>query len=312
MKKIVYRLTMLILVTLGFQSCEDLDEITNPNFDVAFNATAKVGEPVEFKISNAPDFLSFFSGETSREFRNSNRLKADGTFSLSFDTARHYFDGASRSDNAWNLLVSTDYTGSGKVEDVQAATWTDITDRFTFATARTYSQTNSGTVDISDLASDLPTYFAIRVNAEGKKSEGNRQGVFRLHSFDISLAVENENYSLDVTTITNPGFKPVNVEGTHPSNKSKDLWVNKGGYFEMSGDQAEYTNDDWLISRPINLSGAVEPDRGEPLKSYTDILKSFQYIYSEAGTYSVVFVGSNETIHGQKDSMKEFTITVTD
>ena len=29
---------MLFLVTFGFQSCEDLEEVETPNFDVAFNS----------------------------------------------------------------------------------------------------------------------------------------------------------------------------------------------------------------------------------------------------------------------------------
>lgn len=311
MKKIISMVTMLLLVTFVFQSCDDLEEVKDPNFEVAFSKTVKVGEPVEFTISNAPNFLNFFSGEYSHEFKNSNRLKAKGKFSLTFNTARHYMDGASKSDNAWSLLVSTDYTGSGTIEDVKAAKWKDISDRVVFATARTWSQTNSGIIDISDIASDLPTYFAIRVYAEGKKAEGNRQGTFRVHSFDISLAVANESYPLAVTNFSTPGFKPVNVEGTHPSNSTKDYWRDRGNHYELAGDQAEYTNNDWLVTNPVNLSGAVSPDRGMPLKTYSEKLESFQYTYTEPGTYTVAFVGNNETIYGQKNTMKEYTITVT-
>ncbi|MBJ7882995.1 DUF5017 domain-containing protein [Gelidibacter salicanalis] len=312
MKKVVYIWTMLLLVTLVFQSCEDLEAVDTPDFSVVFNTTAKVGEPVEFTITDAPNFLNFYSGEYGHEFKNSERYKADGEFFLNFDTARNYFDGASKNDEAWSFLVSTDYTGSGTIEDVKVATWTDISDRFTFATARSYNLTNSGSVNITEFASDLPTYFAIRAYAEGKKEDGNRQGVFRVHSFDIALAVANENYSLDITNFTNPGFNSVNVEGVHPTNSTKDYWRNRGSYYELSADQAEYTNDDWLITNPVNLAGAVDPDRGEPLKTFSDRLKSFQYTFAQPGTYTVTFVGSNETIYGQKGSIKEYTITVSE
>ena len=312
MKKVVYIWSMLLLVTFVFQSCEDLETVDAPNFDVAFNATAKVGEPITFSVTNAPNFLNFYSGEYGREFKNSDRYNAEGEFFLNFDTARHYFDGTSKDDNAWSLLVSTDYTGSGTIADVQAATWKDVTDRFVFATARTYDPTNSGMVNISDLAGDKPTYFAIRVYAEGKNSEGNRQGVFQVKSFDISLAVTGESYSLDIASISNPGWKPVNVEGTHPSVSAKDNWISKSGLYEMSADQAEYTNDDWLITFPVNLAGSVAPDTGTALKTYSEKLNSFDYIYTEPGTYTIAFVGSNETIYGQKGNIKEYTITVTE
>ena len=312
MKKTVYSLTMLLLVTFMFQSCEDQEAVDTPNFEVAFNPTVKAGEPVVFTVNNAPNFLNFFSGEYGHEIKNSERLKAEGEFFLTFNTARHYMDGTSKTDNAWSLLVSTDYSGSGTVEDVQSATWTNISDRFTFATARTYTQTNSGKVNISELAGDKPVYFAVRAYAKGKQAEGNRQGNFRFHSFDISLAVANESYSLDVTNLNTPGFKPVNIEGTHPTIATKDIWVNKGSYYELAADQAQYTNDDWLITNPVNLSGAVSPDRGVPLKTYSEKLETFEYTYTKPGTFTVAFVGNNETIYGQKQNIKEFTITVTE
>jgi hypothetical protein len=313
MKKSFFIVTIMLLGTLVFQSCDDQEEVLAPSFEVAFNATAKVGEPVEFAVNNAPDFLSFFSGEFSSEFKNSERATAEGDFFLSFVTTRHYFDGASRSDNAWSFLVSTDYSGSGTIEDVQAATWTDLTDEFVFATARTWSpKTESGAVNITQFAGDLPTYFAVRIYAEGKKSEGNRQGNFHLDDFNITLAVANEDYSIEVANLQTPGFKPVNVEGTHPTIAAKDNWINKGSLFEMNGDQAEYTNDDWLITNPVNLSGSVAPDRGTPLKTYLDKLENFEHTYSEPGTYSIAFVGTNQTIYGKKQEIKEYTITVTE
>ncbi len=312
MKKVVFMWSMLLLVTFVFQSCDDLEAVDVPDFDVAFSTTAKVGEPIAFSITNAPNFVNFYSGEYGREFKNSDRYNAEGDFFLSFDTARHYFDGTSKSDNAWSLLVSTDYSGSGTAADVEAATWKDISDRFVFATARTYDATNSGTVNISDLAGDKPTYFALRVYAEGKNAQGNRQGVFQLKNFDISLAVANETYSLGIASMNNPGWKPVNIAGTHPTNRTKDNWISKSGLYEMSGDQAEYTNEDWLITFPVNLAGSVSPDKGTPLKTYSEQLKTFDYIYSKPGTYKLAFVGSNETIYGQKGTVKEYTVTVTE
>lgn len=310
MKKSIYVIIAMVFTALTFQSCENLEAVSPPDFTVDFNPTVKVGEPVVFNIKDAPNFLSFYSGEFTHEYKNSNRLKAKGEFSLSFETARHYMDGASASDNAWSLLASTDYNGSGKAADVQAAKWTDISSRVTFATNRTYDLTNSGTAKISEFAGDKPVYFAIKIKADGKKKDGDRQGNFRVHSFDVSLAVENENYSLPIASLNSPGFKPVNVQGTHPTNSTKDVWVNKTSYYELSADQAEYTNEDWLITNPVNLGGAVAPDRGVPLKTYSADLKKYEYVYSESGTYKVAFVGNNQTIDGKKETVKEYTVTV--
>lgn len=310
MKKIGYILTLLLLVTVVFQSCDDQEAVDNPNFDITFNDTVKVGDTVVFTIKNAPNFLSFYSGEIGNEYKNRERFKAEGTYTLSFETSRNFQDGTSRTDNAWSLLVSTDYTGAATTDAVRAATWNDISDRFIFATARSYDMTNSGLVDISDLATDKPVYFALRVLAEGKFAEGNRQGVFDFYSFDLKLETD-DNRTLELATISNPGWNPVNVAGTN-SNLSYDNWVNRAPTYRMHGGLAEYTNEDWLISFPISLSGAVPPDRGISLKSYPDRLDTFEYTYTEAGTYVITFVGNNETIYGQKDNVKEYTITVTD
>jgi hypothetical protein len=78
----------------------------------------------------------------------------------------------------------------------------------------------------------------------------------------------------------------------------------------MHGEQAQYTNDDWLITKSIDLSGTVPSDRGVPLKGYPEKLKSYVYTYTSPGTYVVSFHGKNTTIHGSKDAVRELTITV--
>ena len=49
-----------------------------------------------------------------------------------------------------------------------------------------------------------------------------------------------------------PGFFPVNVAGEN-SNASFDHWVARDNSYRMHGGNAEYTNDDWLITQPLNL-----------------------------------------------------------
>lgn len=308
MKKIKYLYTALLLFAIVFQSCEDTEEVQKPSFDIAFNMKAKVGEPVEFSVKNAPQFLGFFSGEFGKEYKNKDRTKADGKFTVSFETSRNFQDGDSRTDNAWQFLYSTDYTGSGTPEDVNAATWTNISERFTFATARSYNKTFSGIVDITDLSTDKPIYLALRVYAEGRKDDGNRQGIFDFFAFDVKLALDQTN-TLEIATIDSPGFVAVNVEGTN-TNSSYDNWVARDKSYRMHGGLAQYTNDDWLITKPLNLSGSVSPDRAEPLKTYSEKLESFTHTYTKAGTYKVTFVGNNTTIYGSEETVKEFTIVV--
>ena len=311
MKNIKIIFTFLLLFTMILQSCEDIEEVNVPNFEVIPSTlTAKVGVPIEFNISNSPDFLNFYSGEFGHEYKNRDRTKAEGTFSLSFDSSQHWQNGTSLTTQSSSVQVSTDYDGSGTPAGIAAATWTDISDRFTLATARSYTYTNSGIADISDLASSgKPIYFAFKILAHGKTSEGNRQGEWRFDNFDVNLAVTGETYSLNTANMDTPGWKPVNVAGVN-SHSSYDNFHLKNGYYRMLGQRAEYTNEDWLISNPINLSGAVSPDRGKALKTYTEKLRTFTHTYSEVGTYKVTLVGNNTTVNGNAQKIKEFTITV--
>ena len=79
----------------------------------------------------------------------------------------------------------------------------------------------------------------------------------------------------------------------------------------MRGNSDNIVNEDWLITRPLNLT-AVSPDTGEDLKNYSTALSSFEHTYTQPGTYTVTLVGNNTTVYGHKEKMQEFTITVTE
>ncbi|WP_165749264.1 DUF5017 domain-containing protein [Cellulophaga sp. Z1A5H] len=312
MKKSIYRILSLLLLILTAQSCEDLEDVKVPDYEVAFTATAMVGEPVTFTIENAPDFLNFYSGEFSHEYKNKTRTAAEGTINMSFDSSQNWQNGTSGTTQSLSVQVSSDYDGSGTVDAIANATWTAISDRFTLATDRTYDYTNSGIADITDLASEgKPVFIAFKIYAEGKVSEDNRQGEYRFDNFNIDLAVSGETYSLTKADMTNPGWSMVNVAGFNDNNVYDHwvLWDND--FFRVKGEQADYTNEDWLITAPINLSG-VTPDTGEPLKTYSSQLENFTHTYTEAGTYVVTFVGTNETIYGNEAVVKEYSIVVTE
>mgnify|MGYP006426734365 CR=1 FL=1 len=83
---------------------------------------------------------------------------------LTFRTAKEFDDSGGR---GLNVLVSTDYSGSG---DPTAATWTDISDRVTFATDLTF--TESGEIDLTDAAfQETDVYIAFQYESSGTGSE---------------------------------------------------------------------------------------------------------------------------------------------
>lgn len=315
MKKTVYILTIVLLVSLAFQSCEDLEEVDAPNFEVAFNTTAKVGEPVEFNVKNAPNFLNFYAGDFQHQYKHRNRTNAEGTVTMSFLNSQKWGLG----DNSEGLLTvwySKDYDGSGTAESVNSATWTEISDRFNISNLYDFALQESGVVDITDLADGNAIYFAFKYFCDDTST---RPAEWWIDELNIQMDVADAPAPLTVATESEPGFKPVDVQGVvNGWNANKWYWSGDrgtNGLWRMRGQVkvgGEWiVNEDWLITYPINLT-KVAPDTGTPLKTYSEKLDTFEYTYTKAGTYTITFVGSNETIHGKKEIIKEYTITVTE
>ncbi|WOD42872.1 DUF5017 domain-containing protein [Hwangdonia lutea] len=315
MKKSIYLLTMLLFVILGIQSCEDLEVVEVPSFEVVFDATAKVGEPVEFKVNNAPNFLYFYAGDFEHQYKYRDRTNAEGTVTMSFLNSQKWGLGEN-SEGLLTVWYSKDYDGSGVPESVNTATWTEITDRFNISTLYDFTLQESGVVDITDLADGNPIYFAFRYFCDDNST---RPAEWWLDELNIQMDVADAPAALTVATEKVPGFKPVDVQGVDSRwNANKWYWSSdKGsnGLWRMRGQVKVggqwITNEDWLITNAINLT-KVNPDKGEALKTYSEKLESFEYTYSKAGTYTVTFIGNNETIHGKEEVVKEYTITVTD
>lgn len=315
MKKIIYVLSILLLVAFVFQSCEDLEEVDAPNFEIAFNATAKVGEPVVFNVNNAPNFLYFYAGDFQHQFKFKDRTNADGAVTMSFSNSQKWGLGANAT-GLFSVWYSKDYDGSGAAESVNNASWTEISDRFNISTLYDFTFQNSGIVDITDLADGNPIYFGFKYYCDDVST---RPAEWWFTDFNIEADVEGAPAPLTVATKNEPGFTSVDVQGINPGwNASKwyfDTGKPNGGNWRMRGQVKQggvwVVNEDWLITKPINLT-KVASDKGIALKTYSEKLETFEYTYTKAGTYTLTFIGNNETIHGKKETMQEFTITVTE
>lgn len=312
MKNVKILISSLTFLVLIIQSCEDPEQVKEPSFEVTpFSLSATVGEPVEFMVEKAPDFLMFYSGELGHQYKYRNRTNAEGIVSMSFKNAQKWGIGTNETGTL-SVWTSSDYDGSGTAEAVNNATWTDITDRFNIATAYDFAWTESGSANITDLADGEPIYFGFKFYSEDHAGNGNRQPEWRIDDFNIQLKSEDAPAPLPVATLTDPGFNPVDVQGIDESwNAAKWYWDSGRNIWRFRGQPSEYTNEDWLITNSINLTG-VAPDKGEPLKRYSTPLESFTHTYTEPGTYTVTFIGNNTTIYGDKTKIQEFTITVSE
>ncbi|WP_291864875.1 DUF5017 domain-containing protein [Maribacter sp.] len=308
MKKQLYIYSTLLIVAFIFHSCEDLEVVEEPDFEVAFNTTVKVGEPVNFKINNAPDFLYFYSGDFQHQYKFKDRTKAKGKVTMSFLNSQKWGKGSNATETL-SVWYSKDYDGSGTAEAVGSASWTEITDRFNISTLYDFTFQSSGVVEITDLADEDLIYFGFKYFSDNVTDRGAE---WYFDDFTIKADVEGAPAPLTVANDNDPGFQTVDVQGIHTGwNRAKWYFDTGKKHWRMRGNSNKIVNEDWLITNAINLT-KVSPDKGIALKTYSEKLESFTYTYTEAGTYTVTFLGKNETIHDKQEKNQEFTITVTD
>ncbi len=69
----------------------------------------------------------------------------------------------------------------------------------------------------------------------------------------------------------------------------------------------------WAVSKGITADKVdLGPDWSTPIRGITNpVLTEYSYTYTKPGTYKAVFVAANTTVDGQKEVVKEITITVT-
>lgn len=313
MKKIKYLFSTLLIFSLIFQSCEDIEDVEQPDFKISFNKTVKVGEPVEFSVENAPNFLYFYAGDFGHEYKYKDRTNAEGTVTMSFKNSQKWGIGANKEGNL-TVWYSKDYDGSGEVDAVKNATWTEISDRFNISKLYDFTLQESGIVDVTDLADGNTIFFAFKYFADDLSS---RPSEWYVDDLDIKMNATGAPAPLTVASETDPGFKTVDVQGVDSrwnANKwyfdtgkgTNGLWRMRG-QVKISGNWV--VNEDWLITNPINLT-KVSPDKGVALKTYSEKLNVFTHTYNTPGTYTITLVGNNTTIYGNKEIIKEYEIVV--
>ncbi len=160
----------MLLGVLLMVSCSK-DIVTNlesPTFDVTVkNTTVKAGQPITFYFSGDAHTISFYSGETLKDydFRNGRIIDVTGAgATMEFTSSLQIQTGAVWQTNQVSILASTDFNGDySSLDKVKAATWTDITSRFTLSPGTSATFTASGTQDISDLTvAGKPIYIAFK------------------------------------------------------------------------------------------------------------------------------------------------------
>lgn len=301
---------LLGLVVLPFLAFCTKDNVESPAFDVSVEAkTYKVNDSVRFSFTGTPDIITFYSGEKGKEYQYKDRTIAEGgKKELNITTQITY---GSQTDNL-RLMASTDFKGVYDSASVKKATWTDITSKFKLSTSPVGvlgTNTTSGKVDISDVVvAGQPLFLAFKyVGLATTTGTATTQRGWRIYNFDLTNTYADGTV-ITMASRTNAGWTPVNiVDAVSATGASKWVYIATMFYYDpMSSLKA---SEGWYITKPF-LADNISPDKGVPIKEYSQRRSSYAYAFTKPGVYKVSFVASNSNYTGQKSTVKEFEITV--
>ena len=300
---------LALFFAAALASCTKRDSLDTPAFTVKTDkATYKKGDSVIFRFDGEPDIITFWSGERGAEYQFRNRtVMTGGVPNLSF-SSRVLYGGQA---NNFHVMVSTDFSGTYTPAGIQAATWKEISSRFTLATAALNAigdETQSGVSDISDLVEKgKPLFIAYKYTGTTPVDANDKMRTWRVMSFNLNAKFP-DGTSASVANIGSAGWIAVDV--LNPVN----FWKISSTLLDFPPNSATDPSEDWVISKPFNISTEmpVSPDKGLAIKEFNQRKPEHVYQFAKAGTYKVAFVASNTNAKGMKTVVKELEIKIED
>lgn len=303
-------------------------------FDATTAVTeCRVGEPVLFTLSGEAETVDFYSGEKFHqwEYAGKDRLEYSDVF-FSF-SAQMQCTASNYQAHPLSVKVSTDFDGTFAEANITAATWTDITARFTLptkpwstndgpTTEDRYLQEGrmipSGEVNLSSYYDEKSPYiyvaFFYHIDKYDATLQNERTGVW----FTDIQAIRQEG---DVrTSILSQNEEEIHLidganYGTTPSRWGKtfdhggvtyhpwEFWCES----KPGGDRDSYAVMNKLERKVSNFG----PDKPEDVKGGGSTMpETFSYTFTQPGTYEAVLVGRSKTLTDDTEIVCKFTVTV--
>lgn len=284
------------LLLVGLVSCVE-DEAPSVELKVALDKQVyQVGEPVTFKLNGNPDNIVFYSGEVGHNYAYKERYHADGDLLVNFNSWVRYGD----IYHNLKFLVSSDFSGVYDKENVEAATWIDLSDKFRFSVGD--DQTPSGEVNLKEYvgaAEDAKLFVAFRYEDEEKAQQNN--WIIRSITLDC---VSAEGVRSNLATMPTMGWKVVDFENTAVT------WnTSSTSQIQINGGNNQPKNVDWIISQAFDARKTT-PDTGVALKNISTTMDEYKYIYTKPGIYEVVFETTSDWYNGSDHGLTRLTVEV--
>lgn len=311
---------LLFLVPVLALSCKH-EVVYDIDYSISLDKsnTYEVGTPVRFNFSGEVDNIVFYSGETGHryEFRNRYEVSREAVkeASLQIDYQARYGD-----PGAMEVWISKEFAGlSGTDAAADKATVKAMTEGNMAGWERLEYQEGASqkwTTQKYPL-NEYMSSFAIAFHWNPKDNKKTQR------SYWINGGITLDLEGMKPSTINFSGLDFVTVmmndEIEDPymkNNGNGSIILNKPStatlIFQGIGANAlPYAIDGWVISKATPLN-KVANDKGVAIKNLQNYLHTFEYTWTEPGTYTVTFVGTNSNYAGASQDVKEMTITIFD
>ncbi len=309
MKKLLNLNLLLFIGALFMVSCKEEIEVSVPDFDVETeNNTYKINEEITFNFKGNPDFISFYSGEVGHDFNfKEGRLVEKGKIELSFNNNVE----SGTQANQFSVWASTNFNGNySNISNVDAATWTEITNRFTLGTTSTF--VNSGVADISDITEDgKPLYIAFKYTIRPRGTYGAWR-VWRVQNYN--LISQTSIGPITLADMLTSGFVIIEKDPSAAIKTRSSVTTATISLYPAvtTAENTNVFNEVWAVSAPVQ-TGVMDygPDRPIPIKgSVTGYTREYKYTFTSPGTYKVYFVASNNNIYDAKEVVREMELNI--
>ena len=285
--------------------------------------TGAVGEPVTFSFSGVADAIDLYTGEVGHdyEWKDTERFVKDG---LKFSFISQYQSGTLIYDDLFRIMVSSDFSGVYTEEKVLDANWIDITDRFTLpdhisAGSDWKDLTPAGETDLSEFVPNSGNlYIGMFYHVLPISEDPGGRTVVYVPSIVVN-GYNNEGSYVIQDVISESNCHLIMGESYDDDPKKCQFFTNNNygsgtTYFRFFSDFRP-TEDRYayMVTSPVTPNRtSLGTDTPIVVQSATDnSVSSFEYIFNEAGTYTVVIVGYTKTLTGEtKENKKTFTITI--
>lgn len=316
-------------VSAALVSCRNEDILGDAEFNIVLDSSNSyfAGEPVKFKIEGEVDNLLFYSGETGAQYKYRDRYSVPSEeikkAELNLTVLPQYgstggglsiyitdkFDGLSGTDGEadrakMKALFVKDSEGNDIVpEGWIQLDWVEKSGKNTPVSADISALAENFCIAFhwnpkSDPATEIQrTYSVLKDAAVTVDLEGSPESTTALSSFGFTTLMMNEQ-------IEDP-YKVNGGNGTFVLTNAAYLFRGQG----IAGGKLDYNIDGWYVTTPRKLN-SVENDKGMVIKNIQNYLDSYEYTFSEPGSYEVTFVGTNENYLGAKECIRQFRINI--